>query len=163
MDPITIGIAFATAQTAVKHIKDAVALGKDVKGLISQFGKFYMAADQVHTASTKKKIESIKKSDAQIASDALEIAMASKVLRDYERELKDILIYTGNAPVWEEMMAERTRMYKERAEIERKEEEQKQRDREAMGEMFMNFMLFIGAIAVVIPFSAIMWQVFVLR
>ena len=61
------------------------------------------------------------------------------------------------------MMSERTRMYKERAEIERKEEEQKQRDREAMGEMFMNFMLFIGAIAVVIPFSAIMWQVFVLR
>ena len=48
MDPITIGLAFATAQTAVKQIKDAIALGKDVHGLIGQFSKFFESSDVIH-------------------------------------------------------------------------------------------------------------------
>lgn len=163
IDPITIGVAFATAQGAVKHIKDAIALGKDVKGLIGQFSQFYMSADQVHAASTKKKIESIKKSNSQINKEALEMAMASKALRDYERELKDILYMTGNADVWLEMMAERTRMYKERAAMEKAEEDRAQRDREAKAEFFMNTMWFIAGIGVVVPVISLTWHVIVNR
>ena len=88
IDPFT---AFAMAQGAVKGIKAAIALGKDVKGLINEFSSFYQHADAVHVASTKMKIASIGKSDAQIGADALKIAMASKALRDYEKELKDML------------------------------------------------------------------------
>jgi hypothetical protein len=44
--------------------------------------------------------------------------MQSKALRDAEKELKELLIYSGNGDVWEEMMAERVRMYKERAKLE---------------------------------------------
>ena len=49
--------------------------------------------------------------------------MQSKVLRDAEKQLKELLIYTGNSGVWEEMMRERVRMYKERAANEKKRQE----------------------------------------
>ena len=49
---------------------------------------------------------------------SIEIAMQSKALRDAEKQLKELLIYSGNGDVWEQMMAERVRMYKERAKLE---------------------------------------------
>jgi hypothetical protein len=156
IDPFT---AFAMAQGAVKGIKAAVQLGKDVSGLYKEFSQFYHAADQVHVASTKMRIAAINKTDAQINSDALEIAMASKTLRDNERELKDILFWSGNADVWNEMMAERTRMSKERRAAEQAVIDQQQRDRENMYNILMNTLLTIGAVSVIVPVIAIIWTI----
>jgi hypothetical protein len=163
LDPISIGVAIATAQTVVDQIKKAIALGKDVKSLYGQFSSFYSAADQVHVASTKARIASIQKSDSQINAEALKMAFASKELRDHERYLKDLLFMTGNAPVWEEMMAERVRMHKERSEMERVMAEQKQKDREAAGDAFMNFLLFIAAIAMIVPIGGLAWEFLIKR
>jgi VIT1/CCC1 family predicted Fe2+/Mn2+ transporter len=155
IDPFT---AFAMAQGAVKGIKAAVALGKDINSLMGDFSKFYHHADEVHVASTKMRMATIGKSDAQISSDSLQIAMASKALRDYEKELKDILFWTGNAPVWEEMMAERTRMSKERAALEKQLADKKQKDKEAIYNTIMNILLFIGVLLMIIPIIAITFQ-----
>lgn len=160
MDPLTI---YAGAQATIAGIKSAIAMGKDVNNLIGEFSKFFHMADQVHVAGTKKKIESIKKSDSQIAAEALEIAWASKKLREDERYLKDMLIWSGNDDVYYEMIAERTRMAKERAEAERQEEERKQRHREAIGELVMNTLLFVAGIAVIVPVFGIVWHVIVNR
>jgi hypothetical protein len=147
------------AQGAVKGIKAAVQLGKDVSGLYKEFSQFYHAADQVHVASTRMRIAAVNKTDAQISSDALEIAMASKALRDNEKELKDILFWSGNADVWNEMMAERTRMAKERRAAEQAVIDQQQRDREAMYNTIMNTLLAIGAVSVIVPVIAITWTI----
>jgi len=156
IDPFT---AFAMAQGAVKGIKAAVQLGKDVSGLYKEFSQFYHAADQVHVASTRMRIAAVNKTDAQISSDALEIAMASKALRDNEKELKDILVWSGNADVWNEMMAERTRMAKERRAAEQAVIDQQQRDRENMYNILMNTLLAIGAVSVIVPVIAITWTI----
>ena len=156
IDPFT---AFAMAQGAVKGIKAAVQLGKDVSGLYKEFSQFYHAADQVHVASTRMRIAAVSKTDAQISSDALQIAMASKALRDNEKELKDILFWSGNADVWNEMMAERTRMAKERRAAEQAVIDQQQRDRENMYNILMNTLLAIGTAAVLVPFLAIIWTI----
>jgi hypothetical protein len=156
IDPFT---AFAMAQGAVKGIKAAVQLGKDVSGLYKEFSQFYHAADQVHVASTRMRIAAVNKTDAQISSDALEIAMASKALRENEKELKDILFWSGNADVWNEMMAERTRMAKERRAAEQAVIDQQQRDRENMYNALMNTLIVIGAVSVIVPALAITWTI----
>ena len=163
IDPISISVAIATAQTVVDQIKKAVALGKDVKSLYGQFSSFYSAADQVHAASTKARIASIQKSDSQIIAEALKIALASKALRDDERYIKDLLFMTGNAPVWEEMMAERVRMHKERSEMERTMLEQRQKDKEAAGAALMNVLLFVAAIAMIVPIGGLAWEFLIKR
>ena len=118
IDPITIGLAFTAAQQSVGYIKKAIALGKDVNSLYGQFAKFFENSDKIHganvAAQTSKKILT----DGQIRAMSIEIAMQSKALRDAEKQLKELLIYSGNGDVWDQMMAERVRMYKERAKLE---------------------------------------------
>jgi VIT1/CCC1 family predicted Fe2+/Mn2+ transporter len=148
IDPFT---AFAMAQGAVKGIKAAIQLGKDVNGLYKEFSTFFQSADEVHRASNKMRIETLGKTDAQLSDQALQIAMQSKALRDSEKELKDILFWSGNAQVWEDMMAERVRMMKERNAAELAIAKKKQKEREAMAQMFMNIMYFIAALMVIVP------------
>lgn len=125
IDPITIGLAFATAQKTVGYIKQAVALGKDVNSLYKQFSSFFINCDTVHSGSMElqNKIDKSLLTDGQIRAQSLQIAMQSKALREAEKELKDLLIWSGNKDVWDEMMRERIRMYKERAAAEKKRKE----------------------------------------
>jgi chromosome segregation and condensation protein ScpB len=85
--------------------------------------------------------------------------LASKALREHEKELKDILFYSGNAPVWEEMMAERTRLTKERNTLEREEAERKQKDKEAKVAIIMNTLWISGASAIIVPLVSIAFHV----
>jgi len=138
MDPITIGLAFTAAQSAIGHIKQAIALGKDVNSIIGQVGHFFEAADQVHLASIKAKHGAMGKTDAQLGRQALEFAMRSNQLREDERELKDMIYWQlGKPQIWEEMIAERTRLIKEKREGEEAIAKAKQAHKEKMAQYFM--------------------------
>jgi hypothetical protein len=117
IDPITLGIAFTAAQQSVGYIKKAIALGKDVNSLYGQFAKFFENSDKIHSASIEAQNSKKILTDGQIRALSVQIAMQSKALRDAEKELKEMLIWSGNKDVWDEMMAERVRMYKERAKL----------------------------------------------
>ena len=118
IDPITIGLAFTAAQQSVGYIKKAIALGKDVNSLYGQFAKFFENSDKIHAASVTMKNSKSILTDGQIRAMSIQIAMQSKALRDAEKSLKDLLVWSGNSDVWDQMMAERVRMYKERAKLE---------------------------------------------
>jgi hypothetical protein len=118
IDPITIGLAFTAAQQSVGYIKKAIALGKDVNSLYGQFARFFENSDAVHEASIKAQTSKKILTDGQIRALSIQIAMQSKALRDAEKDLREMLIYSGNKDVWDQMMAERVRMYKERAKLE---------------------------------------------
>ena len=117
MDPITLGLAFTAAQQSVGYIKKAIALGKDINSLYGQFAKFFENSDTIHEANIKAQTSKNILTDGQIRAMSIQIAMQSKALRDAEKELKEMLIWSGNKDVWDEMMSERVRMYKERAKI----------------------------------------------
>ena len=118
IDPITIGLAFTAAQQSVGYIKKAIALGKDVNSLYGQFAKFFENSDKIHAASVEAQTSKKILTDGQIRALSIQIAMQSKALRDAEKDLREMLIYSGNKDVWDQMMAERVRMYKERAKLE---------------------------------------------
>ena len=118
IDPITIGLAFTAAQQSVGYIKKAIALGKDVNSLYGQFAKFFENSDKIHAASVEAQTSKKILTDGQIRALSVQIAMQSKALRDAEKDLREMLIYSGNKDVWDQMMAERVRMYKERAKLE---------------------------------------------
>jgi len=145
MDPITIGLAFTAAQSAIGHIKQAIALGKDVNSIIGQVGHFFEAADQVHLASIKAKHSAMGKTDAQIGRQALEFAMRSNQLREDERALKDMIYWQlGKPQIWQDMIAERTRLLKEKREGEEAIAKAKQEHKEKMAKYMMITMYTIG-------------------
>jgi hypothetical protein len=145
IDPISIGLAFTAAQTAVSHIKQAIALGKDVNSLVGQFSKFFESADAVHRAKILNKAKSAGKSDYELGREALEIAMHSDALREAERQLKDMIVWQlGKPQIWEQMIKERTRLFKERAEAEAKLAELDRKRKQKIADQFMFAMYFIG-------------------
>lgn len=147
MDPITIGLAFTAAQSAVGYIKQAIALGKDINSLAGQFSKFFESSDAIHRERTKLKAKAnlLGKSDAELGHEALQIAMHSDALRQAERELKDMILWQlGKPQIWEQMIAERTRLFKARAEAQRAEEERELAHKKKMADQFIFAMYFIA-------------------
>ena len=147
MDPITIGLAFSGAIKAVGYIKQAIALGKDVNSLAGQFSKFFDGADAIHREKIKKKAEGKRtgKTDAELGKEALDIAMHSDALRQAERELKDMIIWQlGKPQIWEQMIQERTRLFRERAEAEQAEAERELAHKKKMADQFIFGMYFLA-------------------
>jgi hypothetical protein len=148
IDPITLGIAFTAAQQSVGYIKKAIALGKDVNSLYGQFAKFFENSDRIHEANIKAQNSKNILTDGQIRSLSIQIAMQSKALRDAEKELKEMLIWSGNKDVWDEMMAERVRMYKERAKL---QAEIRNAKIQAQADLIDRALIFISFSAISIP------------
>ena len=147
MDPITIGLAFTAAQSAVGYIKQAIALGKDINSLAGQFSKFFESSDAIHRERTKLKAKAnlLGKTDAELGHQALQLAMHSDALRQAERELNDMILWQlGKPQIWEQMIAERTRLFKERAEAQRAEEERELAHKKKMADQFIFGMYFIA-------------------
>jgi hypothetical protein len=148
IDPVTIGIAFTAAQQSVGYIKKAIALGKDVNGLYGQFARFFENSDTIHQANIKVQNSKTILTDGQIRSMSIQIAMQSKALRDAEKDLKELLIYSGNGDVWDQMMAERVRLYKERAKL---QADIKNAKIKAQSDMIDRALIFISFCAIAIP------------
>ena len=152
MDPITIGLAFSGAIKAVGYIKQAIALGKDVNSLAGQFSKFFEGADAIHREKIKKKAEGKRtgKTDAELGKEALDIAMHSDALRQAERELKDMIIWQlGKPQIWEQMIQERNRLFKERAEAEHEENERQLAHKKKMADMLIFAIYFIAGAVII--------------
>ena len=99
MDPFTL---FATAQAAIAGAKAIIQAGKDVNGIVGDMMKFFDAKDQIAKIAADPK--SFGQSDT---AKAMQTVMHLKELNDAENELKDMLIWSGNAPLYYAMIQER--------------------------------------------------------
>jgi hypothetical protein len=105
----------------VLGIQKAIKLGKDINGLVGEFGKFFDARDAVQKAANDAG-----KSGKSDTGRAMEIVMQANQLRESEEELKHQLVYGGYPELWEMMLKERMKIKQAReraervAEIERK-------------------------------------------
>ena len=84
--------------------------------------------------------------------------MQSKALRDAEKDLKEMLIYSGNKDVWDQMMAERVRLYKERAKL---EADIKNAKIQAQADLIDRALIFISFSALAIPAFAFSFHMLV--
>ena len=126
IDPFT---AFAAAQAAVKGIQAAIKLGKDVQGIAADLGKFFEAKDVVQQAANNPK--KFKSDTAQ----ALETVMQAKQLAEAETELKNLLIWSGNADVWEGVLLERNNIIQKRKKAEMEDALAKSKKRQQIMEL----------------------------
>ena len=123
IDPFT---AFATAQAAIKGVQAAIKMGKDIGAISGDLMKFFEAKDVVAKAATKPG-----KSDT---ARAVEIVMNAKQLQDAENELKQMLIWSGNADTWEAILRERNKIVHNRKSQEIADDKAKAKRRKEIGE-----------------------------
>lgn len=106
LDPFTL---FATAQAAIAGAKAVIQAGKDVNGIVHDMMKFFDAKDQIAKIAAEPK--SFGQSDT---AKAMQTVMHLKELNDAENELKDMLIWSGNAPLYYAMIQERNNLVQKR-------------------------------------------------
>jgi hypothetical protein len=106
IDPITL---FATAKAAIAGAQQLIKMGKDVNGIVGDMMKFFDAKDQIAKIAAEPK--GFAQSDT---SKAFQTVMHLKELNDAENQLKDMLIWSGNAPVWHALIKERNDMVSKR-------------------------------------------------
>lgn len=139
MDPLT---AFAAAQAAVAGIQKAIKLGKDINGLVGEFGKFFDARDVVQKAAN----DNAKKGQSDTGK-AMEIVMQANQLREAEEQLKHMLVYGGYPELWEMMLRERMKIKQAR---EKQEREARIARKKLVAERLLAAQIIGGAICVII-------------
>ena len=95
-------------------IQKAIKLGKDINGLVGEFGKFFDARDVVQKAANDAG-----KSGKSDTARAMEIVMQANALREAEEALKHQLVYGGYPELWEMMLKERMKIKQAREKQER--------------------------------------------
>jgi hypothetical protein len=152
IDPFT---AFAVAQGAIKGVQAAIKMGKDINSISGDLMKFFEAKDVIAKESVKKP-KGFGRSDTAVA---FETVMQLKQLQDAENELQQMLIWSGNDDVWNNLMLERNRMVAERKKSEAEAAKAKAIRSEEISDI-INFVLWAALIALVIGLSAYFtWQI----
>ena len=152
IDPIT---AFAAAQAAVKGVKAAIALGKDIQEVSGDLMKFFEAKDVVQKAASKPK-SSFAKSDT---SQAFEVVMQAKQLADAERELNNFFVMSGNADLWQQLLIERNNIIQQRKTQEILDEKNAKAKKEEMDE-FLTWLM--GGALVILLLGLSFWWLTIL-
>ena len=147
IDPIT---AFAAAQAAVKGVKAAIALGKDIQAVSGDLMKFFEAKDVVQKAASKPKGSFAKSDTAQ----AFEIVMQAKMLNDAERELNNFMVMSGNADLWQQLLIERNRIIQQRKVEEILAENKAKKRKEDLDELLT---WLIGGALVILLLGLLFW------
>jgi hypothetical protein len=153
IDPIT---AFAAAQAAIKGVKAAIALGKDIQAVSGDLMKFFEAKDVVQKAASKPK-STFAQSDT---AAAFEIVMQAKQLADAERELNNYFVMSGNADLWQQLLVERNNIIQQRKTQEILDEKNAKAKAEEM-EDFLTWLM-AGALVILLLAMGFWWLTFLM-
>ena len=141
---IEIAVALAAAEAAVGGIKRAIQVGKDANECLQEFMQLFDARDAVQKASNEERAKHQGKS---AMSEAMESVIAARKIQQMETELKEFLIWSGQADVWEAIIQERNAVVQRRkaAELEaQRKAEQMIKRRKEMG--LIGITVFLGGL-----------------
>lgn len=103
--------------TAFAAIKAAVSAGQELVNVTKQIGEFFDGVDDLRNKHNKKKSSSFSGED----ENAMETFVALQKAKDAEEELRELIIHLRGYSAWQELIAIRARVRRERKE---REEEQ---------------------------------------
>ena len=130
IDPVSIGLALAGIQKAVKLVKQASQTVDDVASLGPVLGKYFTAKDVAVKTVTEAKASG----NPSNMGAAIEIEMALEQTRQFEAELQMLFMQAGKVDVWNKIKARAGEMDKadkyaakaaeDRAKAQKKEQEE---------------------------------------
>jgi hypothetical protein len=121
LDPVSLGLEIAaivaSAESAVKTVKKAIQVGKDIHAVSGEIMGFLNGTAEL--AALKVKIEAVATdpdSEVNLTSLAFDIVLKEKKLREDEEYLKNMVIYElDEVDVWFSMVRKRDELYQQKA------------------------------------------------
>lgn len=115
---IEIAAALSMANAAFNTIKGAVEKGREIEDVAGYFGRFFDARDAINEATQESQNQPVFKkmfSGQSVEAQALEVTAARHKINQLESELRDYLLWSGQANFYEDMMRERRAIRQARA------------------------------------------------
>ncbi len=103
--------------TAFAAIKAAVSAGQELVNVTKQIGEFFDGVDDLRNKHNKKKNSAFSGED----ENAMETFVALQKAKDAEEELRELIIHLRGYSAWQDLIAIRARVRREKKE---REEEQ---------------------------------------
>jgi enamine deaminase RidA (YjgF/YER057c/UK114 family) len=105
--------AVSACSTAYNFMKKAVEEGHELADMTRALGKFFDAREEIsileQKATNPSKIQKLF-GGASIEAQALEITLQKHKAEMLEKQLKDLFYWSGQAPLWHQMLQERTKL-----------------------------------------------------
>lgn len=100
----------AVATSAIKGIKTGIKLAKDTSEIAKELDKFFQAKNVIEEEAKKEQENSKKRKS--VNQQAMANVLNRKKLREAEKSLRESLVWSGNAQIWEDLVKERSRLRK---------------------------------------------------
>ena len=100
----------AVATSAIKGIKTGIKLAKDTSEIAKELDKFFQAKNVIEEEAKKEQENSKKRKS--VNQQAMANVLNRKKLREAEKSLREALVWSGNAQIWEDLVKERSRLRK---------------------------------------------------
>lgn len=114
LDPMS---AIAMATSAYGMVTRMVAAGREFEDTAQQLGKWFGAVSDLRRAEQQNKNPPLFKklfASGSIEEESLALLMHTKKIAEQEKELRTLLMYRYGANAWEELMAMRRQIAKQR-------------------------------------------------
>ena len=113
---VDVDAAFAMAEDAMQKSMSLMTAGCDIQDCVPDLARFFQAQGEILIAVIQEKSEDAlnkKNKKKKKTEDEFISLMRSKKLVQLETDLKELLIYTGNGVIYEEMVRRRSAIVEE--------------------------------------------------
>ncbi len=113
---VDVDAAFVTAEDAMQKSMTLMTAGCDIQDCVPDLARFFQAQGEILIAVIQEKSQNAlnkKNKKNKTAEDEFISLMRSKKLVQLEKDLKELLIYTGNGIIYEEMVKRRSAIVEE--------------------------------------------------
>jgi hypothetical protein len=131
-------------------VQAAIKLGKDIGAISGDLMKFFDAKDVVAKAATIPK-KGFGQSDTATAFNTV---MHLKQLQDAENQLREMLVWSGNAQVWHDLIKERNSIVATRKADEVKAQKAKDKRRKEIDDALLFILSIILGLSII---SFVVW------
>jgi len=102
-----ITMAVSAAKSAHSFITKAVGAGHSIMDLSDRVSKFYDSSDAILAAEAANKTKAGFLTSGSVEAEALQIVTAKKQIEDFERDLRELILYTVGKEFYVSMLRER--------------------------------------------------------
>lgn len=100
-------MAVTAAKSAHSFITKSVSAGHSIMDLSDRVAAFYDSRDAVLAAEAANKTKAGFLTSGSVEAEALQIVTAKKQIEDFERELREVILYTAGQDFYVSMLRER--------------------------------------------------------
>ena len=130
MEPITVAV------TAFSAVKAGIKAGRELQDMAGDLGKLWGGLDTARASHNQKRTKAMWNEFVSVQEEALKTFAATRKADEIEKELHEFIVYTLGGEAWNELIALRGKIRKERQEAAREAAKRLRKQQEIAAVLF---------------------------